>query len=154
MRAERTSGAGRGASPGTSSNARRQALTREAVERELEYALGARNRVAAELRRHDADGYEAHRRRVFMSEALRPEPRQRGFLHQRVATERALGLARGRQIGRRTREKLRDLVPEEIHQMICKPTRKRRQVMFATKHAGKGIRVAARKPREKRDRRC
>lgn len=73
---------------------------------------------------------------------------------RRMATIRAMELAAGRPIGRRTREKLRGLVPDVVHETLCKKKRVRREVMFAKKTAGKGKTRAARKPRQLEFGRC
>lgn len=97
--------------------------------------------------------------RVRLSDAAKdvlrvPKRRQLALsiatLQQRQATVRALAEARGRPVGRRTREKLKGLVPEALREVICAPTRKRRQVMFAQGSAGKGRRHAAMQPRKQR----
>lgn len=79
---------------------------------------------------------------------LGSSPRQKAlaFAQLREATVRARQVADGRPVGRRTRQKLQGLVPETLRQALCKPTRNRREVMFATGAAGKGKTAAARRP--------
>lgn len=67
---------------------------------------------------------------------------------RRPALIRTLEIAAGRPIGRVTRAKLKGLIPDVVHETLCKRKRKRREVMFAERSAGKGKKFAARRPRE------
>lgn len=72
----------------------------------------------------------------------------------RAATVLALEKAAGKPIGRRTREKLKERIPAVMADALCARKRKRREVLFARKDAGKGRSVAARRPRQHRLGRC
>lgn len=73
---------------------------------------------------------------------------------QRNGTMLALEQAAGRPIGRVTRKKLANRIPEIILETLCKRKRQRRSVMFARGAAGKGKRNAARRQREHAVGRC
>lgn len=105
-------------------------------------------------KRHAVDAFLPHPRKMtrrVKGAALvttRP-PRQISLTDpKRNATIRAMEIAAGKPIGRKTRKNLRDALPRALYETLCKRKRIRREVMFAQRTAGKGVKAAARRPRQ------